>query len=107
MLEARGTKRNINTVEVSLQGQEDVISTITEPTRQTTQGQNTLGGNAGSQFGRQRTIGAMASGPRRSIPNATTRIIAQTNSQPSHRESKGFMELDSHADTSCIGDSAE
>jgi hypothetical protein len=66
------------------------------------QNPNTVGGNAGSQFGRRR-IGAIKSGPR----HKATRIISRIQTNQKRSTSKdgtiGFIELDSHADTSCIG----
>jgi hypothetical protein len=109
VLEARGTKRNVSATITTTNAdrQDDLISAITDvsglPRQPTQDGQssNTIGGNAGSQFGRRR-IGAIVSGPRHKM----ARVIANIQTEHTHIKqdlTMGFIELDSHADTSCVG----
>jgi hypothetical protein len=60
-------------------------------------------GAAGNQFGRQRSIGAITSGPRHTVNRHDShRMMAsiQTNEE---KDVVASLELDSHADTSCAG----
>lgn len=110
VLEARGTKRSINGVEITLQ-RDDNASGITEPTR-ATQGNadnaaisGSSGGisGAGSQFGR-RSIGGIHSRRHHRVPNmriSQTRMwrLNSSNLEGTYR----LTELNSHADTACLG----
>ena len=73
VLEARGTKNTISAIEVNANNnrQDDMVSAITDFSSGTScvlhdrQNNSMVGGNAGSRFGRQRTIGMTHSGPRK------------------------------------------
>jgi hypothetical protein len=119
VLEARGTKRNVNTITVTTHGQRsnDYISAITDvpasivtgPGPSNTQGNsnastnNTLGGSAGTQFGCRR-LAALTSDTRyKRVQQNRTNIGSISINQVS-ADKKGFIELDSHADTCCVGE---
>ena len=107
VLEARGTKRSINSIEISVQG-DDVASAITEPTRAAcnntdvnpASSNNSGTSGAGTQFGR-RSIGGVYS---RNYRHATNVQISQTRvRQGSLEGTYGTVELEIHADTACLG----
>jgi len=103
VLEARGTKRNIKAVEVS----DDTASSLTEPTRSRngnsdgspSQSQTPVQG-AGRQFGR-RSIGGIYTGRRARITRANVSQLKVDSSKDGI--AYGRIELDSHADTTCVG----
>jgi hypothetical protein len=77
---------------------------VTVPQAQQNNNKN-AGGNAGSQFGRRR-IGAINSGLRKQsiIPINNSNQIASINTKVDDGNLiYGALELDSHADTACIG----
>jgi len=107
VLEARGTKRNVSTVESQQSQQANVISdgvsAITDVVTVQQQGNNNNAGNAGSQFGRRR-IGAINSGLRKITPTQRIASINVSNVNTHDQEIYiGALELDSHADTACVG----
>jgi hypothetical protein len=102
VLEVRGTKCSISGVEVS---QDDAASSITEMTRTRASNNSSQTGSAqrltqgaGAQFG-QRSIGAMYT-KSRSINRNISRVRAVDQGDMT---SYGTVELDSHADTTCVG----
>jgi hypothetical protein len=100
VLEARGTKRNINGVETT---QDDAASAITDATRQRIPNDSAStpsSQGAGSQFGR-RSIGGIYTKGR--IVDRGAANISQLQIHAGDTPSYGMVELDSHADTTCVG----
>jgi hypothetical protein len=80
------------------------VTTITDPEQ--------LNMNAGDQFGQRsrlhsydqsRYIGMFQSSSRRIVKKKPTITISQVNATMEQMHVQSFIELDSHADTSCVG----
>ena len=113
VLEARGTKRNVGSVDANViitpnYDGVSVVSAITDgnntavtnPQGPANNGNSSNYSSAGTQFGRRR-LNAIKTG----IRSTNTRNISTARSTlRQYQENKiGFAELDSHADTSCVG----
>ena len=113
VLDARGTKRNVGSVDANAvitpnYDGVSVVSAITDGNNTAVtnhqgpanNGNSSNYSSAGTQFGRRR-LNAIKSG----IRTTNARNISTTRSTlRQYQENKiGFVELDSHADTSCVG----
>ena len=98
----------VDTANIITQDGVSIVSAVTDYHTQapssTNQGTNnqTHIGSAGSQFGRRR-LNAISSGMRRTTDRSINAAHSSTRTNAIEQNKTGFAELDTHADTSCVG----
>jgi hypothetical protein len=108
VLEARGTKRQVNQVTTDTQHLDMSVITDTHASNQGSMARRRTGGSAGDQFGPagHSTVGMLRSLARRAVTTSpSSDVIARVDSRRRSAQPPSllYVDLDSHADTACIG----